>query len=72
MEIKAFCNLKSSYMTMLCYVMLLVHAIIHVQLFQCLNRFYTSESDVCIRQILTYKNGPRTERIKIFIAVVDP
>ena len=25
---------------------------------------YTSESDVCRRQILTYKDGLRTERIK--------
>ena len=25
---------------------------------------YTSESDVCRRQILTYKDGPRTEKIK--------
>ena len=28
--------------------------------------------DVCRRQILTYKDGPRTERIKIFLMVVDP
>ena len=27
------------------------------------NRLYTSESDVCRRQILTYKDGPRTERV---------
>ena len=32
---------------------------------------YTSESDVCRRQILTYKD-PRTEGIKIFIVAVDP
>ena len=31
-----------------------------------------SESDVCRRQILTYKDGPRTERIKIFIMAEDP
>ena len=36
------------------------------------SRIYTSESDVCRRQILTYKDGPRTERIKIFLMVVDP
>ena len=30
-------------------------------------RLYTSESDVCRRQILTCKDGPRTERIKIFL-----
>ena len=34
-----------------------------------LDRLYT---DVCRRQIPTYKDGPRTERIKIFLAVVDP
>ena len=27
---------------------------------------------VFIRQIMTYKDGPRTERITIFILVVDP
>ena len=32
--------------------------------FQCGDRLYTSESDVCRRQILTYKDGPRTERVK--------
>ena len=31
-----------------------------------------SESDVCGRQILTYKVGPRTERIEIFLIAVDP
>ena len=35
--------------------------------FQRGDRFYTSESDVCRRQILTYKNDPITEIIKIFI-----
>ena len=29
--------------------------------FQCGDRLYTSESDVCRRQILAYKDGPRTE-----------
>ena len=33
---------------------------------------YTSESDVYRRYILTYKNGPRTERIKTIIMAVDP
>ena len=33
---------------------------------------YTSESDVSRRQILTYKDGPRTERIEIFLTAVDP
>ena len=31
-----------------------------------------SESDVCGRQILTYKDGPHAERIQIFITAVDP
>ena len=31
-----------------------------------------SESDVCRCQILKYKDGPRTERIKIFLMAVDP
>ena len=31
--------------------------------FQCEDRLYTSESDVYRRQILTYKDGPRTERV---------
>ena len=31
---------------------------------ECGDRLYTSESDVCRRQILTYKDGPRTVRAK--------
>ena len=31
-----------------------------------------TESDVCRRQILTSEDGPRTERIEIFIMVIDP
>ena len=31
---------------------------------------YTSESDVCRRQILTYKDDPRTERNELIIMVV--
>ena len=31
---------------------------------------YTSESAVCRRQILTCKDGPRTERIKIFLMAI--
>ena len=27
--------------------------------------FYTSEYDVYRRQIMTYKNGPRTERVNV-------
>ena len=38
--------------------------------FQYGDRFYTSESDVCRRQILTYKDDPRTERIKIFLMAI--
>ena len=33
-------------------------------LFQCEACLYTSESDVCSSQILTYKDGPRAERVK--------
>ena len=40
-------------------------------LLQCGDRLYKSESDVYRRQILTYKDGPRTEIIKIFILAVD-
>ena len=36
------------------------------------DRLYTSEYDVCRRQILTYKDGPHTEITKLFIMVVDP
>ena len=32
----------------------------------------TSEDVVCRPQILTYKDGYRTERVKIFMIVVDP
>ena len=37
-------------------------------LFQCGDRLYTSESDVYSRQILKYKDGPRTERAKYDIS----
>ena len=40
--------------------------------FQCEDRLQTSESDVYRRQILTYEDGPRTERTKLFIMTVDP
>ena len=40
--------------------------------FQSGGRLYTSESDVYRRQILTYKDGPRTEIVKIFLMAVDP
>ena len=36
------------------------------------HRLYTSASDVCRRQMLTYKDDPRTEKIKIFITAADP
>ena len=32
--------------------------------FQCVDCLFTSESDVYRRQILTYKDGPRAERVK--------
>ena len=35
-----------------------------VQFFQRGKRLYTSESDVYRRQILTYNDGPRAERVK--------
>ena len=38
----------------------------------CEYRLYTSESDVCRRQIMTLEDDPRTERSKIFIMVGDP
>ena len=34
-----------------------------VLFFQCGDRLYTSESAVYRRQILTYKDGPRAERV---------
>ena len=40
--------------------------------FQRGDRPYTSKSDVSRRQILTYKDCPRNERIKIFLMAVDP
>ena len=43
-----------------------------IQTFQRGDRLYTSESDVCRRQILAYKDGPRTERINIFLMAVYP
>ena len=38
-----------------------------IQPFQRGNRLYTSESDVCRRQILTYKDDPRAERIEMIM-----
>ena len=35
------------------------------------DRLYTPESDVYRRQILTYKDGPRSESIKLFIMAID-
>ena len=37
-----------------------------------MDRLYTSESDVCRRQILMYGDGPSTERIIVFIMAIDP
>ena len=39
---------------------------------KCGGRLYTSETDVCRRQILMYKDGPRTESFKTFMIAVDP
>ena len=36
------------------------------------DRIYTSESDVCRRQIQTYKDGPRSEKNEIFLIAADP
>ena len=38
--------------------------IITIQIISVRDRLYTSESDVHRRQILTYKDGPRAERLK--------
>ena len=38
----------------------------------CGDRLHTSELDVCRRQALTSTDGPRNERIKIFIMALDP
>ena len=43
-----------------------------VQPFERGDRFYTSEFDVSRRQILTYKDGPHTEKIAIFLTAVNP
>ena len=40
--------------------------------FQCGDRLYTSESAVYRRQILTRKDGPRTERVNVGTTAVDP
>ena len=34
------------------------------------DRLYTSESDVYRRQILTYKDAPRAERVKAFMCLM--
>ena len=41
------------------------------QPFQLGDLLYTPESDVCRRQILTYKEGPHAERVKIFLMAID-
>ena len=35
------------------------------QFFQCWDLLYMSEPDVYRRQVLRYKDGPRTERVKV-------
>ena len=39
---------------------------------QCGDILYSSESDVCGRQILTIKVDPRTARVKVFLIAEDP
>ena len=39
----------------------------NILIFLVRGRLYTSESDVYRRQILTYKDGPRTERVNLTI-----
>ena len=51
--------------------MLRDYSIIYLQLFQCGNRLYTSESDVYRRQIMMFKEGPRAERVKNSKATFD-
>ena len=51
---------------------ILIYNRLVVKLFQRGDRLYTSESDVFIRQILTYHGGPRAVRVKIFVMAVDP
>ena len=75
-----FCNICAKYCfdeslkdhircSLFCSLLLFCNSL---QPFQCGDRFYTSESDVCRCQILTYKDGPRTERLKIFLTAVHP
>ena len=45
--------------------MLWVYGLEIFQFFQCGDRLYTPESDVSIRQILTYGDGPRTEKVNV-------
>ena len=42
-------------------------AIGYVLILSVRGRLYTSEYDVYRRQILTYKDGPRTERVKLCV-----
>ena len=72
MEIKGLVfNLKSAYMSLLALSALFEYlcygsaAIKHISLFQCRDRFETSESDVYRRQILTSKVGPCVEEVKL-------
>ena len=48
-----------------------VYVKIVIVTFQCGDRLYTSDSDVCRRQILTYKYSPRAERVKPVLAFVS-
>ena len=48
------------------YICHLSTTIMNIYFFQCGDRLYTSESDVYRRQILTYKDGPRTEGVNCY------
>ena len=67
MEIKGFFQFEiiiNVLVSSFCFTMLWVYG--HNKcfyFFQCGDRLHTSESDVYRRQILTYKDGPRTERV---------
>ena len=51
--------------------MLCIYAYKTLYFFQWGDRLYTSASDVCRRQILTYKDGPRAEHVSAIETLVD-
>ena len=77
METKGFFNLKSKPFPIHLNTYIMGLRPIIFWFFQCGDRLYASESDVYRRQILTYKDAPRTERVKTvdlspFIRRADP